>query len=155
MNLETKVLRMVLRTRRLWSRIAEDFKAPAENKSPGQGTLRATGEGALPNRRFQTVAGSCLLRCHACCRINSPGRRDQGPPIARCGSTEQDPRHSRCPAPKLMRGEDHSPQWDGMLGSRQIAGTGQEGRLNGARALPVAGLPLPPHQRGQEGSTWF
>jgi integrase len=40
-NLETKVLRMVLRTSRLWSRIAEDFKPLPENK---QGPGRALSE---------------------------------------------------------------------------------------------------------------
>jgi hypothetical protein len=40
-NLETEVLRMVLRTSRLWSRIAEDFRPLPENK---QGPGRALSE---------------------------------------------------------------------------------------------------------------
>jgi integrase len=51
-NLETKVLRMVLKTGRLWSRIAEDFKPLPENK---QGPGRALTE-EQERQLFQTAA---------------------------------------------------------------------------------------------------
>jgi integrase len=51
-NLETKVLRMVLRTGRLWSRISDDFKPLPENK---QGPGRALTE-EQEKRLFQTAA---------------------------------------------------------------------------------------------------
>ena len=82
---------MVLRTRRLWSRIAEDFKALAENKSPRQGTLRGTGEGALPNRPFQTAAGSCLLRRQLAANITARGGEIKGLRLQDAGLTRPSP----------------------------------------------------------------
>ena len=67
-NLETKVLRMILRRARLWARIADDFKSLREDKrGPGRHSPSSKSVSCL-KWRLQSLGGQspfmrpCLLQ---------------------------------------------------------------------------------------------